>query len=666
MSVGFGHARGKPTERAKDFKATWRRLLGVLAPERARLGLIVVLTVAAVVLQVAAPKVLARATDIIFAGVISDRLEAGGVPAGMSGDRLEQLLRAQGGGAYADMVSAYKVVVGQPMDLDGLLMVLAQVLALYCASALFMWLQGRLLSGVVQRTGQRMRSQVEEKLTRVPLSFIDKGSRGDMLSRVTNDVDNITQTLLQTLSQSLSAIVTVVGVLAMMLTVSVTLSLVSLATVPLAFVVTVMIAKRAQPHFTEQWAATGDLGGVVEEAFTGHEVVTLFSSEEEFSRLFDKENQRLYQGSYKAQWISGTIQPAMRVVTNLNFVVIAVVGGLRVAQGVMTLGDVQAFIQYSQQFAQPITQIASMANLLQSGAASAERVFEVLDAPEEDEAAEATGGKALPGPAAGRIVFEHVRFSYSPDVELITDLNLTVEPGQTVAIVGPTGAGKTTLVNLLLRFYDPQAGRILLDGTDTRQMPREELRRQIGMVLQDTWLFSGTIRENIAFGAPGASEQQVLEAARAASVDHVVAALPKGYDTVIDDSGSGVSAGEKQLITIARTFLANRQVLVLDEATSSVDTRTELLVQQAMVGLRAGRTSFVIAHRLSTIRDADVILVMEEGNIVEQGSHHELMAREGAYYRLYQSQFEGPSQPEEEADGLPATGSQDDPAGHQS
>lgn len=640
MSHGPGPRGGRPVEKAKDFKGTWRRLLQVLAPERARVSLAVLLAVIAVVLNVLAPKALARATDIIFAGVLSSRLATIGLPPGTRGSELVRLLVEAGEDGYAAMVPAYGVVVGQGMDTPALLVVLAQVLALYGVSALFMWLQGYVLVGVVQRVGRRMRSDVEDRLSRVPLSYIDQGSRGDMLSRLTNDVDNVTQTLQQTLSQSVNALVMVLGVLAMMLTVSGELSLVSLAGLPVAVLVTVLIAKRSQPHFKEQWEATGDVGGVVEEAFTGHEVVALYSAQEEFSRLFEQENQRLYHSSYKAQWISGTIQPAMRVVANLGFVLIAVVGALRVTQGRMTLGDVQAFIQYSQQLTQPVTQLGAMANLLQSGAASAERVLEILDAPQEEEPQQP---QHLAQRVQGRVVFEHVRFSYTPDRELIKDLNLVVEPGQTVAVVGPTGAGKTTLVNLLLRFYDPQGGRILLDGVDTRQVPRNELRNQIGMVLQDTWLFEGTIAENIAFGAAGAGEAQVLAAARAASVDHVVSALPKGYGTVIDDSGAGVSAGEKQLITIARAFLADRQVLVLDEATSSVDTRTELLVQQAMVGLRQGRTSFVIAHRLSTIRDADVILVMEEGDIVEQGSHEELLARRGAYWQLYQSQFEGPA-----------------------
>ena len=648
MSAGPGPRTLAPGMKARNFSATWKRLIHELRPERWRIGLVIALTAVSVVLNVLAPKVLARATNLIFEGVIGTLLGHLGLPAGMSGDQLVAALRAAGQDTYVSMLSAYDVVVGQGLDTRALLIVLAQVLALYLTSAVFLWLQGRILAGVVQRTASRMRGEVEAKLARVPLSYIDRGSRGDMLSRVTNDVDNVSQTLQQTLSQAFNSIITVIGVFAMMLTVSWQLTLVAVVTIPLAMIISVLIARQAKPHCTQQWKATGEVSGVVEEAFTGHEAVALFNSEETFADLFEQANNRLYEGSYKAQWISGTIQPAMRVVSNLNFVIIAVVGGIRITQGAMTLGDVQAFIQYSQQFTQPITQLASMANLLQSGAASAERVFEVLDAPEESED---TQDRLLPERVCGRVVFDHVRFSYTPDTELITDLNLTVEPGQTVAIVGPTGAGKTTLVNLLLRFYDPQSGTISLDGVDNRDVARGELREQIGMVLQDTWLFEGTIRENITFGAASASQEQVLAAARAASVDHIIRALPQGYDTVIDDSGSGVSAGEKQLITIARAFLADRQILVLDEATSSVDTRTELLVQKAMVGLRQGRTSFVIAHRLSTIRDADVILVMEHGDIVEQGSHDELMARHGAYFELYQSQFSGPADEESAASG---------------
>ena len=645
MSQGPGPRPTGPQQKAKNFRATWRRLVAELRPERARIGVVITLTVIAVILNVAAPRVLGHATNIIYEGVLGTMLAHAGVPEGTSGDRLVSLLQATGHDVYADMVGAVNVVVGQGLDTRALMIVLAQALGLYLVSALLLWLQGRILAGVVQSTARRLRAEVEAKLSRVPLSYIDRGSRGDMLSRVTNDVDNVAQTLQQTLSQALNSLITVVGVAAMMLTVSLHLSAVALVAIPVAVVVTVLIARRAQPHFVEQWDATGDVSGVVEEAFTGHEVVALFNAEDAFDELFDAENERLYTGSYKAQWISGTIQPAMRVVANLNFVIIAVLGGLRITQGSMTLGDVQAFIQYSQNLTQPLTQLASMTNLVQSGAASAERVFDIMDAPEESDVV--TAGP--PRRAAGRVVFDHVRFSYSPENELITDLSLTVEPGQTVAIVGPTGAGKTTLVNLLLRFYEPQGGVITLDGVDIRKLSRDELREQIGMVLQDTWLFEGSIEDNIAFGAPGATREQVLAAARAASVDHIVSALPAGFDTVIDDSGAGVSAGEKQLITIARAFLADRQILILDEATSSVDTRTELLVQKAMVGLREGRTSFVIAHRLSTIRDADIILVMEHGDIVEQGDHHELMAARGAYYELYQSQFSGPAGGEEPA-----------------
>ncbi|WP_315584177.1 ABC transporter ATP-binding protein [Actinomyces viscosus] len=641
MSQGPGPNQGVPTTKAEDARGAWMRLIRELRPEGPRILLVIVLTTVSVILSVLAPRVLGRATNIIYEGVLGTLLAREGLPSGTSGEALVSMLHQRGMDTYASMVGSMDVTVGSGLDTGRLAAVLTQVVALYATAALMLWIQGRTLTGVVQRTAWRLRSEVEDKLTRVPLSYIDQGSRGDVLSRVTNDVDNVSQTLQQTISQSFNSLITIIGVTAMMISVSGELSLVALATIPVAVLAAVLISRRSRPHFAEQWDATGQVSGVVEEAFTGHEVVALFSSESTFEKLFNEQNDRLYEGSYKAQWISGTIQPVMRIISNLNFVVIAVVGGLRITTGSMTLGDVQAFIQYSQNFSQPITQLASMANLLQSGAASAERLFDLMDAPEETE----TGTAHLPQDVKGRVVFDHVRFSYTPDTELITDLNLVVEPGQTVAIVGPTGAGKTTLVNLLLRFYDPQSGSITIDGVDISELSRDELREQIGMVLQETWLFEGTIEENIAFGRLGATHDDVLEAAEAASVDHIISALPQGYDTMIDDSGAGVSAGEKQLLTIARAFLANRHILVLDEATSSVDTRTELLVQQAMVELRRNRTSFVIAHRLSTIRDADVILVMEEGDIVEQGSHDELIAARGAYYDLYQSQFSGPASP---------------------
>ena len=647
MSQGPGPQGVAPTVRAKDARGTWARLLRELRVESVRLGAVLLLTVTSVFLNVLAPRVLGRATNIIYEGVLGTLLAHDGLPAGTTGDELVSLLHQRGWDTYAAMVGSMDVTVGSGLDTGRLALVIVQITALYTVAAVVMWIQGRILAGVVQRTARRLRSEAEAKLSRVPLSYIDHGSRGDVLSRVTNDVDNVSQALQQTVSQSFNSLITIIGVTAMMVSVSGELSLVALATIPVAVGAAALISRRSRPRFTEQWDATGKVSGIVEEAFTGHEVVALFSAESTFEEMFAEQNDRLYEGSYKAQWISGTIQPVMRVISNLNFVVIAVIGGLKITNGTMTLGDVQAFIQYSQNFTQPITQLASMANLLQSGAASAERLFELLDAPEEDQAgagtSAGTGAVHLPQQVEGRVVFDHVCFSYSPGTELITDLNLVVEPGQTVAVVGPTGAGKTTLVNLLLRFYDPQSGSITLDGVDTRDLPRDELREQIGMVLQESWLFEGTIEENIAFGRPGATHDDVLAAAGAASVDHIISALPQGYDTVIDDSGTGVSAGEKQLLTIARAFLADRHILVLDEATSSVDTRTELLVQKAMVGLRQGRTSFVIAHRLSTIRDADIILVMENGDIVEQGGHDELIAARGAYYELYQSQFSGPA-----------------------
>jgi ATP-binding cassette subfamily B protein len=498
-----------------------------------------------------------------------------------------------------------------------------------------MWLQGFILNGVVQNTVRRMRSDVEEKINRLPLSYFDRQPRGELLSRVTNDIDNVSQTLQQTMSQLLVAVLTVIGVLAMMFSISWTLALVALVTVPLTMVVTGQIMKRSQGLFIAQWRRTGQLNAHIEETFTGHALVKVFGRQQEVEERFAAENEELFKASFGAQFVSGLIMPMMMFIGNINYVVIAVLGGLRVASGSMSLGDVQAFIQYSRQFTQPLTQVASMINLLQSGVASAERVFELLDAEEEPvEQAEplAVGGR-------GEVAFEHVSFRYEEDRPLIEDLSLLATPGQTVAIVGPTGAGKTTLVNLVMRFYDVDAGRITIDGVDIATMRRGDLRGRTGMVLQDTWLFEGSIRDNIAYGRPGATEEEILEAARATFVDRFVHNLPDGYDTVVDEDGSNISAGERQLVTIARAFLADPALLILDEATSSVDTRTELLLQRAMAALRTDRTSFVIAHRLSTIRDADLILVMEDGAIVEQGTHEDLLAAGGAYAALYNSQF---------------------------
>ncbi|MEV7802265.1 ABC transporter ATP-binding protein [Microbispora sp. NPDC088329] len=632
---GFGPFGGgqMPAEKSMNFGPSARRLLRRLNPERPRLLAVVGLAVISVVFSVIGPKLLGRATDVIFSGVIGGRL-----PAGTTKEQAVQALRASGHGDFADMLAGMDVVPGHGIDFGELGTVLAWVLGLYLAASLFMWLQGYLLNDVTQRTVFRLRADVEDKLNRLPLRFFDGQPRGELLSRVTNDIDNVSQTLQQTLSQLLSSLLTVIGVLVMMFVISPLLAAIALVTIPVTMIVTGQIAKRSQKQFVAQWAHTGTLNAHIEEAFTGHELVKVFGRGPEVEQVFRERNEALYKASFGAQFISGIIMPAMMFIGNLNYVAIAVVGAVRVAGGSMSLGDVQAFIQYSRQFTQPLTQVASMANLLQSGVASAERVFELLDAEEQKPD---PADPALPATRRGRVEFEHVSFRYEPEQPLIEDLSLVAEPGHTIAIVGPTGAGKTTLVNLIMRFYELDAGRITLDGVDITAMRREDLRSQIGMVLQDTWLFGGTIRDNIAYGDPRATDEEIQAAARATYVDRFVRTLPDGYDTVIDEEGGNVSAGEKQLITIARAFLANPSLLILDEATSSVDTRTEVLVQHAMAALRSDRTSFVIAHRLSTIRDADLILVMEAGSIVEHGTHDELLAARGAYHRLYSAQFNG-------------------------
>jgi len=589
--------------------------------------------VTSVAFLVIGPKILGRATDLIFSGAIGKRL-----PAGLTTDQVIAAARASGNTNLADLLARMHVVPGQGIDFNALAGVLMLALGLYAASAVFSWMQGYLLNNVVQRTVFLLRADVEDKLGRLPLQFFDKQPRGELLSRVTNDIDNVSVSLQQTISQLLSAVLTVVGVIVMMFVVSPLLALIALVTVPLSVVITTQVAKRSQKLFAAQWAHTGALNGHIEEAFTGHELVTVFGRRRDVEEVFRLRNEQLFKASFGAQFISGLIMPSMTFIGNLSYVAIAVVGGVRVATGSMSLGDVQAFIQYSRQFTMPLTQVASMANLLQSGVASAERVFELLDA-EEERADPAS--PALPTNRNGRVEFEHVSFRYLADQPLIDDLSLVAEPGHTIAIVGPTGAGKTTLVNLIMRFYELDAGRITLDGVDIKTMRRDDLRSQIGMVLQDTWLFGGTIRDNIAYGNLNATEQQIRAAAEATFVDRFVRSLPLGYDTVIDDEGSNISAGEKQLLTIARAFLADPSLLILDEATSSVDTRTEVLVQRAMAALRSDRTSFVIAHRLSTIRDADLILVMEAGRIVEHGAHEELLAARGLYHRLYAAQFRG-------------------------
>ena len=629
---------GPPPGKANAFWPSFTRMLALLAPFRIQLVMAGLASVVSVVLTVIAPKVLGRATNIVFEGAISSRL-----PAGATKEQAVESLIASGHGDMADMVRAMELVPGAGIDYSALGRVLLLALAVYIGSAVLSWLEGFILNRITIKAMLRLRADVEAKIHHLPLSYFDRVQRGELLSRVTNDVDNITNTLQQSLSGAVRAILTVLGVLAMMLSISWKLTLAMLIILPLMAVMFGVIGPRSQKAFTVQWAKTGRLNVRVEESFSGHALVRTYGRMRDSRERFDAENEELYRAGLRAQFLSGLMMPIMQVIGNLAYVVIAVLGGFMVAGGSLRLGDVQAFIQYSQQFSQPLGELGGMATAVQSGTASAERVFELLDAEEErpDDVNDAgSAPQEAPRPAHGGVIeMDRVRFSYDPDVELIRDLSLRVEPGQTVAIVGPTGAGKTTLVNLLMRFYDVDGGRITLDGVDISAMRRRDVRARTGMVLQDPWLFQGTIRENIRYGRPGASDEEVEAAARACYVDHTVRALPEGYETVLEEEAANISAGERQLLTIARAFIADPAVLILDEATSSVDTRTELLVQRAMGALRRGRTSFVIAHRLSTIRDADTILVMEHGDIVEQGNHAELLECGGAYARLHAAQF---------------------------
>lgn len=615
-----------PPQRSSDFRGSALRLAKRMLPQRALVAVVAVLGIGGVAVGVVGPRILGHATDLLFNGVIGREL-----PAGITREQAVAAARARGDGTFADMLAGSHVIPGQGVDFGAVGRTLALALALYLVAALMVWVEARLLNVIVQRTLVTLRADVEAKIHRLPLSYLDSRQRGEVLSRVTNDIDNVQTSLSITVSQLLTSALTIVAVLTMMVIISPVLALVTVLTVPLSLLATRVITKRSRQQFLDQWQGIGRLNAHIEETYSGFTVVQTFGHRAQAQARFRELNGEVYRASFGAQFLSGLVSPITGFVGNISYVAVAVLGGIQVASGHITLGSIQAFIQYVRQFNQPLTQIASMYNTLQSGIASAERVFELLDATEEPLGA---GVVAPAGP--GRVVFDRISFGYRPDEAVIEDLSLVAEPGSTVAIVGPTGAGKTTLVNLLMRFYDVDSGRILLDGHDITAMDRGDLRSRIGMVLQDTWLFGGTIYDNIAYGRPEASQDEVHAAARAAHVDHFVHTLPLGYQTRINDSGANISAGERQLITIARALLSQPHLLILDEATSSVDSRTELLIAQATAELRRDRTSFIIAHRLSTIRDADLILVLQAGRIVERGTHGELVAQRGAYWEMTQ------------------------------
>ncbi|MDH6244518.1 ABC-type multidrug transport system fused ATPase/permease subunit [Mycobacterium sp. OTB74] len=614
------------TRRSEDFRGSALRLVKRLIPQRGLVAVVLLLGIGGIAVGVIGPRLLGHATDLLFTGVLGREL-----PAGITREQAVAAARARGDNTFADLLAGSHVIPGQGVDFTAVGHVLCVALLLYLVSAVMVWAEARLLNTIVQRTMVTLRADVEDKIHRLPLSYFDSRQRGEVLSRVTNDIDNVQTSLSISVSQLLTSVLTVLAVLGAMVWISPALAGITVLTVPLTLLATRIITKRSRQQFLAQWQGTGRLNAHIEETYSGFTVVKTFGHRALAEDRFRELNDDVYQASFGAQFLSGLVSPITTFVGNISYVAVAVVGGIQVATGQISLGSIQAFIQYVRQFNQPLTQIASMYNTLQSGVASAERVFEFLDAPEES-----TGGTARAGNTAGRVEFDRVNFSYRPGTPVIEDLSMIAEPGSTVAIVGPTGAGKTTLVNLLMRFYEPDSGRILLDGQDISTLSRTALRAQIGMVLQDTWLLGGTIYANIAYGRPDATEAEVIEAARAARVDHFVHTLPKGYQTRIDENGANISAGEKQLITIARALLVRPLLLILDEATSSVDSRTELLIAQATAELRRNRTSFIVAHRLSTIRDADMILVVEAGRIVERGSHTELMAQRGAYWAMTQ------------------------------
>ena len=593
-----------PLEKAKDFRGTLKRLMEYLKPHRLQLTAVVIMSILGTGFGIAGPKIMGKAITELFEGSIG---KMRGVP-------------------------------GRGIDFDYVLRILFILGGLYVVSAFFTYLQQLIMVNVSQRTVYNMRKAVNDKLSRLPLSFFDSKTHGEILSRVVNDVDNVSGTLQQSITQMISAVVTLVGSVVMMLSISPLLTLVCIVTLPLSVIVTRFVASRSQKYFIAQQRTLGELNGHVEEMYTGHVIVKAFGRENESIKRFNEINEELYNSSWKAQFISGIIMPLMGFINNLSYVIVAVAGGILVTRRTIEIGDVQAFIQYARQFTQPIVRTANIANIIQSTIASAERVFELLD--ETEEIPDSEDAKVIESPG-GEVAFEHVSFSYKKEAPLIEGLNIHVNPGQTIAIVGPTGAGKTTLVNLLMRFYEIDGGGITVDGVDIRELARGHLRSIFGMVLQDTWLFHGTIRDNIAYGREGATFDEIVKAAKAAQAHHFIKTLPEGYDTMINEDASNISEGQKQLLTIARVILADPAILILDEATSSVDTRTEILIQRAMMDLMKGRTSFVIAHRLSTIRDADLILVMDNGSIIETGTHRELLAMSGFYADLYNSQFTG-------------------------